>query len=93
MNGKYAAEFTVRSGYRVFPSVQKAGNLLKRLFFHCDYQKLEEINCNNLSDPKLTQAISFIFLAREKFEKVLHVVIHTKRNGFPELGDSSRPTP
>ena len=92
MNGRYTTEFTVRAGYRVFPSVQKAGNLLKRLFFHFGYQKLEEINCHNRSYPKRTQAISFIFLAREEFEKLLHVIIHTKRIGFLELGDSSRPT-
>ena len=85
-------ELTVRAGYRVFLSVRKAGNLLKRLFFHCDYQKLEEINCHNQSYPKRIQAISFIFLAREEFEKLLHVIIHTKRIGFPQLGDSSRPT-
>ena len=92
MNGRYTTDFTVRAGYRVFPSVQKAGNLQKRLFFHCDYQKLQEINCRYRSYPKRTQAISLIFLAREEFEKLLHVIIHPKRIGFPQLGDGSSPT-
>ena len=65
--------------------------MLKRLFFHRDYQK-HEINCHNRSYPKRTQAICFIFLAREEFWKLLHVIIHTKRIGFPELADSSCPT-
>ena len=90
MNGRYTTEFTVREDDRVFPSVQEA--MLKRLLFHCDYQKLEEINCHNRSYPKSTQAISFIFLVREEFEKLLHVIIHTKRIGFPDWTDSSRLT-
>ena len=90
--GSVLCKFTVRASFRVFPSVQKAGNLLKRLFFHFGYQKLEEINCHNRSYPNRIQAISFIFLVREEFEKLLHVIIHTKRIGFLELGDSSRPT-
>ena len=90
--GGVLCKFTVRTSFRVFPSVQKAGNLLKRLLFHFGYQKLEEINFDNRSYPKRIQAISFIFLVREEFEKLLHVIIHTKRIGFLELGDSSRPT-
>ena len=76
----------------MFPSVQKAGNLPKRMFFHFGYQKRGEINCHIRSYPKRTRAISFLFLACEEFEKLLHVIIHTKRIGFLELGDSSRPT-
>ena len=89
--GSVLCKFTVRASFRVFPSVQKAGNLLKCLFFHFGYQKLEGISCHNRSYPKRIQAISFIFLVCEEFEKLLHVIIHTKRIGFLELGDSSRP--
>ena len=86
MNGRYTTELTVRAGYKVFLLVQKAGNLLKRLFFHFGYQKLKEINCHNGSYPNRIQANSFIFLVREEFEKLLHVIIHTKRIGFSRAG-------
>ena len=78
--GGVLCKFTVRTSFRVFPSVQKAGNLLKRLFFHFGYQKLEEINCHNRSYPKRAQAISFLFLAREELEKLFHIIIHKKKN-------------
>ena len=89
--GYLLCKFTVRASYRVSLSVQKAGNLLKHLCFHFGYQELEEINCHNQSYPKRTQAISFIFLFHEEFEKLLHVIIHTKRIGFPQLGDRQLP--
>ena len=92
MNGRYTTEFTVRAGYRVFLSIQKAGNLLKHLFFHFGYQKLEEINCHNRSYPKRSQPFSFIFLVCEEFEKLLHIIIYTKCIDFLELGDSSHLT-